>query len=60
MDHLCYFCFVLLCFRSRLFIDALCSPAGKGLASWLSFVMSNTDLGPNTLKSIQIHYSYFD
>ena len=31
----------LLCFRARLFIDALWSPAGKGLASWLSFVMSN-------------------
>ena len=25
----------LLCFRARLFIDALCSPAGKGLASWI-------------------------
>ena len=24
-----------------LFIDALWSPAGKGLTSWLSFVMSN-------------------
>ena len=30
----------LLCFRARLFIDALWSAAGKGLASWLSFVMS--------------------
>ena len=26
-----------------LFIDALLSPAWKGLASWLSFVMSNCD-----------------
>ena len=34
------FCF-LLCFRARLFIDALWSPAGRGLTSWLSFVMSN-------------------
>ena len=41
MDRLCYFCLVLLCFRARLFVDALWSPAGKGLASWLSFVMSN-------------------
>ena len=32
---------VLLCFRVRLFIDALWSPAGKGLTSWLLFVMSN-------------------
>ena len=31
MDHLCYFSFVLLCFRARLFIDALWSLAGKGL-----------------------------
>ena len=30
----------LLCFRARLFIGALWSHAGKGLTSWLSFVMS--------------------
>ena len=41
MNHLCYFCLVLLCFNARLFVDALRSPAGKGLASWLSYVMSN-------------------
>ena len=40
MDHLCYFCVVF----ARLFIDALWSPAGKGLTSWLSFVMSNCEL----------------
>ena len=34
----------LLCFRSRTFIDALWSPVGKGLTSWLSFVMSNCDV----------------
>ena len=39
VDHLCHFCLVLLCFRARLFIDALWSPAGKGVTSWLSFVM---------------------
>ena len=33
----------LLCFRVRLFIDALWSPAGKGLTSWLSFVRSNCE-----------------
>ena len=27
----------------RLFIDALWSPAGKGLTSWHSFVMSNCE-----------------
>ena len=30
----------LLCFHARLFIDALWSSAGKGLTSWLSFVIS--------------------
>ena len=44
MDHLCYFCLVLLCFHAHLFVDALSSPAGKGLNSWLSFVMSNCDV----------------
>ena len=34
----------LLCFRKRLFIDALWSPAGKGLTSWFSFVMSNCEV----------------
>ena len=44
VDHLCYFCLVSLCFHARLFIYALWSPAGKGLTSWLSFVMSNCDV----------------
>ena len=44
MDHLCYFCLVFLCFHARMFVDALWSPAGKGLTSWLSFVMSNCDV----------------
>ena len=30
---------LFLCFRTRLFINALWSPVGKGLTSWLSFVM---------------------
>ena len=33
-----------LCFRARLFIDALWSLAWKGLTSWLSFVMSNCEV----------------
>ena len=33
-----------LCFRVRLFIDALWSPAGKALISLLSFVMSNCEV----------------
>ena len=44
MDHLCYFCLALLCLHARKFVDALRSPAGKGLTSWLSFVMSNCDV----------------
>ena len=44
MDKICYFCIVLFCFHARLFVDALWSPAGKGLTYWLSFVMSNCDV----------------
>ena len=33
----------LLCFHTRLFIDSVWSPAAKGLTSWLSFVMSNSE-----------------
>ena len=44
MDHLCYFCLVLLCFHAHLFVDALWLPVGKGLTSWLSFVMSICDV----------------
>ena len=33
----------LLCLCTRLLIDALWSPAGKVLTSWLSFVMSNCE-----------------
>ena len=34
----------LLCFYARLLICALWSPAGKGLTSWLSFVVSFVSL----------------
>ena len=40
MDHLCSLSLVFV-MLSRLFIVALWSPAGKGLTSWLSFVMFN-------------------
>ena len=45
MDLLC-FCSVLclLCICACLFILALWSPAGKGLTSWLSFVVSTESL----------------
>ena len=42
--HLCYFCLVLLCFHAGMFVYALWSPVGKGLTSWLSFVMSNCNV----------------
>ena len=44
MELLC-FCSVLrlLCLCACLFICALWSPAGKGLTSWLSFVVSNCE-----------------
>ena len=45
MDLLCYFCLLLLCFHARLFVIAMWSAAGKGLTSWLLFVMSNCDVG---------------
>ena len=44
MDRLYYFCLVLFCFHARLFVYALRLPAGKGLTSWLSCVMSNCDV----------------
>ena len=40
-------CFVMLScmsFHACLFVDALWSPAGKGLTSWLLLVMSNCDV----------------
>ena len=43
-EGLNYFCLVLLCFHAHLFVDALWSPVGKGLTSWLSFVMCNCDI----------------
>ena len=39
-DNLILAMATLLCLCERLFICALWSPAGKGLTSWLSFVMS--------------------
>ena len=43
MDHDVIFVVCLLCFHVHLFIATLWSPAGKGLTSWLSFVMSNCE-----------------
>ena len=45
VDALLFFFSVLclLCLCARLFICALWSPSGKGLTSWLSFVVSNCE-----------------
>ena len=45
VDLLC-FCSILclLCLCSRLFVCALWSPAGRGLTSWLSFVVTTMSL----------------
>ena len=40
MNNLCYLCLVFV-MLSGLFIAVLWSPAGKGLTSWLLFVMLN-------------------
>ena len=41
MDILCFSVLCLLNLCVRLFMCALWSPAGKGLTSWLTFVVSN-------------------
>ena len=38
-----FFCLVFAISFVRLFICALWSPAGNGLTSWLSFVVSNCE-----------------
>ena len=38
------FCLVFAVFCARLFICVLWSPAGKGLTSWISFVVSTVSL----------------
>ena len=44
MDHLCYFCHVFVMLLCASVFDALWSPAGKGLTTWLSFVISNCEV----------------
>ena len=44
MDLICFSVLSLLCICTpRLFVCALWSPAGKGLTSWLSFLVSNCE-----------------
>ena len=47
----------LLCLCVRLFICALWSPTGKGLTSWLSFVVSNCEFVTFPLARGQVWYS---
>ena len=44
MDHLCYFYLVFVMLGARLFIDVLWAPNGKGLTSWLWFVIYNCEV----------------
>ena len=46
-----YLVFALFC--ARLFICALWSPAGKGLTSWLSFVVSSVSLSLSNYRRPQ-------
>ena len=52
MDLLCFSVLCLLCLCESLFICALWSPAGKGLTSWLSFVVSYCEFVTFTLVSL--------
>ena len=54
MDHLFFsvLFLCLLCFCARLFICALWSPAGKGLTSGLSFVVSTFEFVTFQLVSL--------
>ena len=55
MDLLCFcsvLCLLFLC--ARLIICALWSPAGKGLTSWFSFVVSNCEFVTFPLVSFPI------
>ena len=45
VDRLCYFCLDFVVFACAcLFIQALWSPYGEELTSWLSFVMTNCEV----------------
>ena len=47
-----YYLLCLLCLCALLFICAVRSPSGKGLPSWLSFVVSNYELVTFLLVSL--------
>ena len=51
MDLLCFSVLCILCLCVRLFICALWSSAGKGLSSWLLFVVSNCEFVAFSLVS---------
>ena len=53
MNLLCFFSVLhLLCLCTCLFLCALWSPAGKGLTSWLLFVVSNCEFVTFPLVSL--------
>ena len=53
MDIVCFWSVLcLLCLCVCLFVCALWSPAGKGLTSWLSFVVSTVSLSLSHLYPV--------
>ena len=44
MDNLCYFYLAFVTLSGTSVIDSLWSPAGKGLTSWLSFVVPDYEV----------------
>ena len=44
MDHLCHFCCGFVMLSCAFVYCCLVVSAGKGLTSWLSFVMSNCEI----------------
>ena len=52
------FCLVFAMFCARLFICASWSSAGKGLTSWLSFVVSSVSLSLSRIPDRDFRYFY--
>ena len=52
------FCLVFAMFCARLFICASWSPSGKGLTSWLSFVVSSVSLFFAPLLTLSLSHWY--
>ena len=58
VDRLCYFCLVLLCFHAHLFVNALRSPAGKGLRDFMLSLSDNNQA--DVAKALNSTSRYLD